>query len=233
VTGGSRGIGVAVCRELAEAGAKVAVNYRASAEAAETLAGEIGGIAVVGDVADAEQAQAVVAAAEEGLGEIDILVNNAGITRDTLLARMSEEDWHAVISTNLDGAFHTCKAVARKMLKRRAGSIVNMTSFVGLHGNPGQANYAASKAGIIGFTKALAKELGPRGVRVNAVAPGYIDTELTQGLPDDLRQFLLTNTPLGRLGEPRDVATAVRFLCSDEAGFVTGEIMLVDGGLGM
>jgi 3-oxoacyl-[acyl-carrier protein] reductase len=233
VTGGSRGIGVAVCRELAEAGAKVAVNYRASAEAAETLAGEIGGIAVAGDVADAEQAQAVVAAAEEGLGEIDILVNNAGITRDTLLARMSEEDWHAVISTNLDGAFHTCKAVARKMLKRRAGSIVNMTSFVGLHGNPGQANYAASKAGIIGFTKALAKELGPRGVRVNAVAPGYIDTELTQGLPDDLRQFLLTNTPLGRLGEPRDVATAVRFLCSDEAGFVTGEIMLVDGGLGM
>ncbi len=209
------------------------MNYRASADAAEALAGEIGGVAVGGDVADAEQAQAVVAAAEEGLGELDILVNNAGITRDTLLARMSEDDWHAVISTNLDGAFHTCKAVARKMLKRRSGSIVNMTSFVGLHGNPGQANYAASKAGIIGFTKALAKELGPRGVRVNAVAPGYIDTELTQGLPEDLRGFLLQNTPLGRLGEPRDVATAVRFLCSDEASFVTGEIMLVDGGLGM
>jgi 3-oxoacyl-[acyl-carrier protein] reductase len=222
-----------VCRELAAAGAKVAVNYRASADAAESLAGEIGGIAVGGDVADAEQAQAVVAGAEEGLGELDILVNNAGITRDTLLARMSEDDWRAVISTNLDGAFHTCKAVSRKMLKRRSGSIVNMTSFVGLHGNPGQANYAASKAGIIGFTKALAKELGPRGVRVNAVAPGYIDTELTQGLPEELRGFLLQNTPLGRLGEPRDVATAVRFLCSDEAGFVTGEIMLVDGGLGM
>ena len=233
VTGGSRGIGVAVCQELAAAGAKVAVNYRASAEAAEALAGEIGGIAVGGDVADAEQAQAVVAAAEEGLGELDVLVNNAGITRDTLLARMSEDDWHAVISTNLDGAFHTCKAVSRKMLKRRSGSIVNMTSFVGLHGNPGQANYAASKAGIIGFTKALAKELGPRGVRVNAVAPGYIDTELTQGLSEELRGFLLQNTPLGRLGEPRDVATAVRFLCSDEASFVTGEIMLVDGGLGM
>jgi 3-oxoacyl-[acyl-carrier protein] reductase len=233
VTGGSRGIGVAVCRELAAAGARVAVNYRASAEAAEGLAGEIGGIAVGGDVADAEQAQAVVAAAEEGLGEIDILVNNAGITRDTLLARMSEDDWRAVLSTNLDGAFHTCKAVSRKMLKRRAGAIVNMTSFVGLHGNPGQANYAASKAGIIGFTKALAKELGPRGVRVNAVAPGYIDTELTQGLPEELRELLLANTPLGRLGEPRDVATAVRFLCSDEASFVTGEIMLVDGGLGM
>jgi len=233
VTGGSRGIGVSVCQELAQAGAKVAVNYRASADAAEGLAAEIGGIAIAGDVADAEQAQAVVAAAEEGLGEIDILVNNAGITRDTLLARMSEEDWRAVISTNLDGTFHTCKAVARKMLKRRAGSIVNMTSFVGLHGNPGQANYAASKAGIIGFTKALAKELGPRGVRVNAVAPGYIDTELTQALPGDLREFLLQNTPLGRLGEPRDVATAVRFLCSDEASFVTGEIMLVDGGLGM
>jgi 3-oxoacyl-[acyl-carrier protein] reductase len=233
VTGGSRGIGVAVCRELAAAGARVAVNYRASADAAEGLAGEIGGIAVGGDVADAEQAQAVVAAAEEGLGEIDILVNNAGITRDTLLARMSEDDWRAVLSTNLDGAFHTCKAVSRKMLKRRAGAIVNMTSFVGLHGNPGQANYAASKAGIIGFTKALAKELGPRGVRVNAVAPGYIDTELTQGLPEELRELLLANTPLGRLGEPRDVATAVRFLCSDEASFVTGEIMLVDGGLGM
>jgi 3-oxoacyl-[acyl-carrier protein] reductase len=233
VTGGSRGIGVAVCRELAAAGARVAVNYRASTEAAEGLAGEIGGIAVGGDVADAEQAQAVVAAAEEGLGEIDILVNNAGITRDTLLARMSEDDWRAVLSTNLDGAFHTCKAVSRKMLKRRAGAIVNMTSFVGLHGNPGQANYAASKAGIIGFTKALAKELGPRGVRVNAVAPGYIDTELTQGLPEELRELLLANTPLGRLGEPRDVATAVRFLCSDEASFVTGEIMLVDGGLGM
>jgi 3-oxoacyl-[acyl-carrier protein] reductase len=233
VTGGSRGIGVAVCQELAAAGAKVAVNYRASADAAEALAGEIGGIAVGGDVADAEQAQAVVAAAEEGLGDLDILVNNAGITRDTLLARMSEDDWHAVISTNLDGAFYTCKAVSRKMLKRRSGSIVNMTSFVGLHGNPGQANYAASKAGIIGFTKALAKELGTRGVRVNAVAPGYIDTELTQGLPEDLRGFLLQNTPLGRLGEPRDVATAVRFLCSDEASFVTGEIMLVDGGLGM
>jgi 3-oxoacyl-[acyl-carrier protein] reductase len=233
VTGGSRGIGVAVCRELAAAGARVAVNYRASADAAEGLAGEIGGIAVGGDVADAEQAQEVVAAAEEGLGEIDILVNNAGITRDTLLARMSEDDWRAVLSTNLDGAFHTCKAVSRKMLKRRAGAIVNMTSFVGLHGNPGQANYAASKAGIIGFTKALAKELGPRGVRVNAVAPGYIDTELTQGLPEELRELLLANTPLGRLGEPRDVATAVRFLCSDEASFVTGEIMLVDGGLGM
>jgi 3-oxoacyl-[acyl-carrier protein] reductase len=209
------------------------VNYRASAEAAEELAGELDGIAVGGDVADAEQAQAVVAATEEGLGEVDILVNNAGITRDTLLARMSEDDWRAVLSTNLDGTFHTCKAVARKMLKRRSGAIVNMTSFVGVHGNPGQANYAASKAGIIGFTKALAKELGPRGVRVNAIAPGYIDTELTQGLPEELRELLLANTPLGRLGDPRDVATAVRFLCSDEASFVTGEVMLVDGGLGM
>jgi 3-oxoacyl-[acyl-carrier protein] reductase len=233
VTGGSRGIGVAVCRELAAAGAKVAVNYRSSADAAEGLAKEIGGAAIGGDVADAEQAAAVVAQAEEALGDLDILVNNAGITRDTLLARMSDEDWDEVIRTNLGGAFHTSRAVARKMLRRRSGSIVNMTSFVGLHGNPGQANYAASKAGIIGFTKALAKELGPRGVRVNAVAPGYIDTELTQGLPEDLRGFLLQNTPLGRLGEPRDVATAVRFLCSDEASFVTGEIMLVDGGLGM
>jgi 3-oxoacyl-[acyl-carrier protein] reductase len=233
VTGGSRGIGVAVCRELAAAGARVAVGYRASADAAEELAQEIGGVAVGGDVADGEEAAAVVAQAEEALGDLDIVVNNAGITRDTLLARMTDEDWEAVIATNLGGAFHTSRAVARKMLRRRSGSIVNMTSFVGLHGNPGQANYAASKAGLIGLTKALAKELGPRGVRVNAVAPGYIDTELTQDLPEDLRGFLLQATPLGRLGEPRDVATAVRFLCSDEASFVTGEIMLVDGGLGM
>jgi 3-oxoacyl-[acyl-carrier protein] reductase len=160
-------------------------------------------------------------------------VNNAGVTRDTLIARMSDDDWRAVLGTNLDGTFHMCRAVARKMLRRRAGAIVNMTSFVGVHGNPGQVNYAASKGGIIALTKALAKELGNRGVRVNAVAPGYIETELTGVLAEELRDLILRNTPLGRLGAPEDVAAAVRFLCSDEASFVTGEVVLVDGGLGM
>ena len=155
------------------------------------------------------------------------------MTRDTLIARMSDEDWDVVLATNLSSAFYTSRAVARKMLRRRAGSIVNMSSFVGLHGNPGQANYAATKAGLIGFTKALAKELGTRGVRVNAVAPGYITTDITSGLSDEVREFLLGATALGRLGTPEDVAAAVRFLCSDEASFVTGAVLLVDGGLGM
>jgi 3-oxoacyl-[acyl-carrier protein] reductase len=233
VTGASRGIGAAIARELASAGARVAVNYRASAEAAEQLVGEIGGIALGGDVADPEQARELVEQAEESLGDLDILVNNAGITRDTLVARMSDEDWGAVLATNLGGTFYTCRAVARKMLRRRSGAIVNLTSVVGLHGNLGQANYAASKAGIIGLTKALAKELGTRGVRVNAIAPGYVTTDITTALPEEIRETILRSTALGRLGEPEDVARAVRFLCSDEASFVTGEVLLVDGGLGM
>ena len=233
VTGGSRGIGAAIARELARAGARVAVNYRANETAAEAVAKEVGGIAVAADVADAAQARALVDRVEAELGDVDIVVNNAGITRDTLLARMSDEDWESVLATNLDGVFHTCRAVARKMLRRRTGSIVNLASVVGVHGNAGQTNYAASKAGIIGFTKALAKELGNRGVRVNAVAPGYIETELTGLLSDELRGLILANTPLGTLGRPEDVARAVRFLCSDEAAFVTGEVLLVDGGLGM
>jgi 3-oxoacyl-[acyl-carrier protein] reductase len=233
VTGASRGIGAAIARELARAGARVAVNYRSGREAAEEIAGGIGGVVVQGDVADAEQAQAMVERAESELGDLDILVNNAGVTRDTLLARMSDDDWDAVLGTNLGGVFHTSRAVARKMLRRRAGSIVNLTSVVGLRGNPGQANYVAAKAGVIGFTKALARELGVRGVRVNAVAPGYIETELTMVLSEPVRDMILTNTPLGRLGRPEDVAGAVRFLCSDEAAFVTGEVLLVDGGLGM
>jgi 3-oxoacyl-[acyl-carrier protein] reductase len=211
----------------------VAVNYRSNAEAAEAIAGEVGGIAVAADVADPEQAKALVEKVESDLGDIDALVNNAGLTRDTLIARMSDEDWDAVLDTNLRGTFHMCRAVARKMLRRRAGSIVNLTSVVGIHGNAGQVNYAASKAGIVGLTKSLAKELGNRGVRANAIAPGYIDTELTGVLPDEVRNLILGNTPLGRLGTPEDVAGAVRFLCSDEAGFVTGEVLLVDGGLGM
>jgi 3-oxoacyl-[acyl-carrier protein] reductase len=209
------------------------VNYRSNAEAAEAIAAEVGGIAVAGDVADPEQVKALVEQVESELGDVDALVNNAGVTRDTLIARMSDEDWNAVLDTNLRGTFHMCRAVARKMLRRRAGSIVNLTSVVGLHGNAGQVNYAASKAGIVGLTKSLAKELGNRGVRANAIAPGYIDTELTGVLPEDVRNLILGNTPLGRLGTPEDVAGAVRFLCSDEAGFVTGEVLLVDGGLGM
>ena len=211
----------------------MAVNYHSNVEAAEAIAGEVGGIAVAGDVADPEQAKALVEKVESELGDIDALVNNAGLTRDTLIARMSDEDWDAVLDTNLRGTFHMCRAVARKMLRRRAGSIVNLTSVVGIHGNAGQVNYAASKAGIVGLTKSLAKELGNRGVRANAIAPGYIDTELTGVLPEDVRNLILGNTPLGRLGTPEDVAGAVRFLCSDEAGFVTGEVLLVDGGLGM
>jgi 3-oxoacyl-[acyl-carrier protein] reductase len=229
VTGGSRGIGRAIALELARGGAAVTVSFRSGQDEAEAVAQECGGKAVQGDVSDAEQAKRLV----EEAGEIDILVNNAGLTRDGVLARMPDEDWEDVIRTNLGGVFHTCRAATRGMMKRRRGSIVNISSIVGVHGNPGQTNYSASKAGIIGFTKALARELGVRGVRANVVAPGYVDTRLTQVLPDELKDAMLATTPLGRLGDPEDVAGAVRFLCSDEASFITGEVLLVDGGLGM
>jgi len=193
------------------------------------VASEAGARAVEADVSDPEQAKAVV----DAVGELDILVNNAGVTRDGLIARMSDEDWRVVIETNLSGTFHTCRAAARGMMKRRSGSIVNVSSIVGLHGNPGQANYSASKAGIIGLTKALARELGDRGVRANVVAPGYVDTRLTQVIADEMKELMLANTPLGRFGRPEDIAGAVRFLCSEEASFITGEVLLVDGGLGM
>ena len=193
------------------------------------MASEAGAHAVEADVSDPEQAKALV----DAVGELDILVNNAGVTRDGLIARMSDEDWRVVIETNLSGTFHTCRAAARGMMKRRFGSIVNVSSIVGLHGNPGQANYSASKAGIIGLTKALARELGNRGVRANVVAPGYVDTRLTQVIADEMKELMLANTPLGRFGRPEDIAGAVRFLCSDEASFITGEVLLVDGGLGM
>ena len=229
VTGGSRGIGRAVALELGRAGADVVVGYRSEAEQAEAVASEVGGRAVQADLSDAEQAKALV----EGAGAIDVLVNNAGTTRDGVLARMLDEDWRTVLETNLSSTFYTCRAAARGMMKRRAGAIVNISSIVGVHGNWGQTNYAASKAGIIGFTKSLARELGSRGVRANVVAPGYVTTALTDAIPEDARGAMLSNTPLGRLGDPENVAAAVRFLVSDEASFITGEVLLVDGGLGM
>ena len=229
VTGGSRGIGAAIARELAAAGATVVVGYRSGKEEAEAVAGEIGGRAVQADVANADDAKRLV----EEAGDLDILVNNAGTTRDGVLARMSDDDWRAVVETNLSSVFYTCRAVSRGMMKRRAGSIVNLSSIVGIHGNWGQINYAASKAGIIGFTKSLAQELGSRGVRANVIAPGYIKTALTEVIPEEAKQQMLSLTPLGRLGDPEDVAGAVRFLCSDAAAFITGEVLVVGGGLGM
>jgi 3-oxoacyl-[acyl-carrier protein] reductase len=229
VTGGSRGIGRAIAVELARAGASVVVGYRSGKDEAEAVAGEIGGRAIQADVSNAEEAKRLV----EEAGELDVLVNNAGTTRDGVLARMTDEDWRLVLDTNLGAVFYTCRAVARGMMRKRAGSIVNLSSIVGLHGNWGQTNYAASKAGIIGFTKSLAQELGSRGVRANVVAPGYVKTALTDAIPEEAREKMLSLTPLGRLGDPEDVAGAIRFLCSDEASFITGEVLLVDGGLGM
>jgi 3-oxoacyl-[acyl-carrier protein] reductase len=229
VTGASRGIGRAIATELAAGGATVVIGYRSGKDEAESLATALGGRAVQADVSTAEDALRLV----EEAGDLDILVNNAGLTRDGLLARMSDDDWRTVIDTNLSSVFYTCRAVCRPMMKKRAGAIVNVSSIVGVHGNWGQTNYAASKAGIIGFTKSLAKELGSRNVRANVVAPGYVKTQLTDVLPEEATAAMLTNTPLGRLGEPEDIAGAVRFLCSDAASFITGDVLLVDGGLGM
>ena len=229
VTGASKGIGKAIATELAAAGATVVVGYRSGKDEAEALASELGGAAIQADVSSAEEAKRLV----EEAGDLDILVNNAGLTRDGLLARMSDDDWQTVIDTNLASVFYTCRAVTRPMMKKRAGAIVNISSIVGVHGNWGQTNYAASKAGIIGFTKSLARELGSRNIRANVVAPGYVKTQLTDVLPEGATGSMLENTPLGRLGDPEDVAGAVRFLCSDAASFITGEVLLVDGGLGM
>jgi 3-oxoacyl-[acyl-carrier protein] reductase len=198
VTGASRGIGRAIAVELAAAGAAVVIGYRSGREEAEALATELGARAIQADVSSAEDAARLV----EEAGDLDILVNNAGLTRDGLLARMPDDDWRTVIETNLSSVFYTCRAVTRPMMKRRSGSIVNVSSIVGVHGNWGQTNYAASKAGIIGFTKSLARELGSRGVRANVVAPGYVKTQLTDVLPEEATRAMLQNTPLGRLGEP-------------------------------
>ena len=229
VTGASRGIGRAIAAELACAGANVVVGFRSGKDEAEALAAEIGARAVQADVANADDARRLV----EEAGDLDILVNNAGLTRDGLLARMPDDDWRTVIETNLSSVFYTCRAVCRPMMKRRAGAIVNVSSIVGVHGNWGQANYAASKAGIIGFTKSLARELGSRKIRANVIAPGYVESQLTDVLPEEATKAMVDNTPLGRIAQPREIAGAVRFLASDEASFITGDVLLVDGGLGM
>jgi 3-oxoacyl-[acyl-carrier protein] reductase len=229
VTGASRGIGRAIATGLAAAGAEVVIGYRSGKDEAEGLASELGARAIQADVSSSEEARRLV----EEAGDVDVLVNNAGLTRDGLLARMSDEDWRTVIDTNLSSVFFTCRAVTRPMMRKRRGAIVNVSSIVGVHGNWGQANYAASKAGIIGFTKSLARELGSRNIRANVVAPGYVKTRLTEVLPDEATAAMVENTPLGRVAEPEEVAGAVRFLASDEASFITGEVLLVDGGLGM
>ena len=230
VTGSTRGIGRAVAGALHQAGARVAIVGRDQARA-DAVAAELGERACgVGcNVADAAQVEAAIAAVEKALGPVDILVNNAGITRDNLLLRMTEAEWNEVLEANLTGAFHTTKAVLKGMMKRRAGRIINVTSIIGLTGNKGQANYAASKAGLIGFTKSVAKEYGSRGILVNAIAPGFIETDMTAGLPEDLRKAMLAGIALGRLGKPEDVAGAVLFLASELSGYITGQVLVVDG----
>lgn len=238
VTGASRGIGRGAALELAKAGAKVVVNYagnRAAAEQVLELITANGGEAILfqADVAKAEDVEALIKTTLDTFGRIDILVNNAGITRDNLLMRMKEEDWDAVINTNLKGIFNCTKAVSRVMMKQKYGRIINMTSVVGIMGNAGQANYAAAKAGVIGFTKSMAKELASRGITVNAIAPGFIATDMTAALPDQVKADLATQIPLSRLGTSEDVAAAVLFFASDAANYITGQTLNVDGGMVM
>lgn len=238
VTGASRGIGKAIAVALAEQGAQVAINYAGNTVAAEEVKAQIeaaGGKAILvqADVADPAQVAAMVDKVVAEFGTIDILVNNAGITKDGLLMRMSDEQWDAVLNTNLKSVYSCTKAVTKIMMKKRYGRIVNMSSVVGLMGNAGQANYAAAKAGIIGFSKSVAKELASRGITVNMIAPGCIGTDMTAALPDKVKEAMLANIPLGRVGTPEDVANAVLFLVSDQAAYITGQIINVDGGMVM
>jgi len=238
VTGGSRGIGREVCLRLASEGVAVAVNYNTGeAEAGEVVAAAqaqgVQAVALKGSVASAAEADALVDGAVKALGGLDILVNNAGITRDNLLMRMSEEDWDAVLDTNLKGAFLCTKAAVRTMLRQRSGRIVNMSSVVALTGNAGQANYTAAKAGLIGFTKTIAREVASRGITVNAIAPGFIATRMVDALGDDLKGRILERIPLARFGSTADVAACVAFLASDDASYITGQVLSVDGGLGL
>jgi 3-oxoacyl-[acyl-carrier protein] reductase len=233
VTGGSRGIGLAVSHSLAEAGCRVAVAARDEGRAVAAAAGLPGeghrGYAV--DVADSASVGALVQRLEEELGTPDVLVNNAGVTRDNVLMRLKDEDWEQVIDTNLRGAFNTIRALSRGMMKKRGGRIINISSVVGITGNKGQANYAASKAGLIGMTKSVAKELASRGILVNAVAPGYIETDMTAELPEAAREALLSQIAVGRLGRPEDIASVVRFLAGPGAAYITGQVLVVDGGM--
>ena len=238
VTGASRGIGRAVALAFATEGASVALNFAGNVAAAEAVRAEIesaGGKAILvpADVSDENAVEDMVKTVTEAFGSIDILVNNAGITRDGLLLRLKEEDWDAVLNTNLKGVFLCTKAVSKFMMKKRYGRIVNMASVVGVTGNASQANYAAAKAGVIGFTKAMAKELASRGITVNAIAPGFIRSDMTDVLPDKVKEAMLADIPLGRAGEPADVAKAALFLASDQAAYITGQVLKVDGGMVM
>lgn len=238
VTGGSRGIGRAVAVRLAKDGMNLVINYRGNSEAAEEterLCRELGAevLLVQGDVSRAEDCEKLAAQAKEALGRVDVLVNNAGITRDGLLARMTEEDFRAVLDVNLVGPWNMMKAVNRIMMKQRYGRIVNLSSVTGLMGNMGQTNYAAAKAGILGMTKSYAREVASRGITVNAVAPGFIDTDMTEAMPEGAKDKIITGIPMGRTGKPEDVAEAVAFLASEQAGYITGEVLRVDGGMAM
>lgn len=238
VTGASRGIGRAVAVRFARDGAVVIVNYRGGEEAAQKTAqtvNDTGGTAVLvqGDVGNRDDAERLIETAVKEHGRIDVLINNAGITRDQLLMRMTDDDWDAVLDTNLKGAFHTTRAALRPMLRKRGGRIINISSVVGLIGNAGQGNYAAAKAGLIGFTKSIAREVASRGITVNAVAPGYIQTDMTDAIPENMRGKLLEQIPMGRLGTPEDVAEVVAFLASSAAAYMTGTVLAVDGGMVM